>query len=76
MAMVSMPGSIICIRALARARLQHQRLEERILAGKHADEAGLKAIDKDVRDIVAEFVELAQSAPEPDASELYTDVLA
>lgn len=39
------------------------------------DEAGLKAIDKEVKAIVADAAEFAQTSPEPDPSELYTDVL-
>ena len=38
-------------------------------------EEALKAIDHEIRDIVAEAVEFAQSSPEPDVRELYTDVL-
>ena len=34
-----------------------------------------RLIDKDVRDIVADAADFAQSDPEPDASELYTDIL-
>jgi pyruvate dehydrogenase E1 component alpha subunit len=41
-------------------------------AGVTADE--LKAVDADVKKIVAEAVEFARSSPEPDPSELYTDV--
>ncbi len=41
--------------------------------GKGEDE--LKAIDKDIRKIVAEAADFAESSPEPDPSELYTDVL-
>jgi pyruvate dehydrogenase E1 component alpha subunit len=40
-----------------------------------ASEDELKQIDKDVRAIVNESAEFAQNAPEPDASELYTDIL-
>lgn len=40
-----------------------------------ASEDDLKAIDKDVRDIVADSADFAQSEPEPDASALYTDIL-
>ncbi|MBM7330231.1 pyruvate dehydrogenase (acetyl-transferring) E1 component subunit alpha, partial [Agrobacterium sp. S2] len=40
-----------------------------------ASEDELKAIDKDVRDIVADSADFAQNDPEPDASELYTDIL-
>jgi pyruvate dehydrogenase E1 component alpha subunit len=46
-----------------------------ILEQKWASEDDLKAIDKDVRDVVAEAAEFAQTDPEPDASELYTDIL-
>ncbi|MGB3752791.1 MAG: pyruvate dehydrogenase (acetyl-transferring) E1 component subunit alpha [Parerythrobacter sp.] len=35
----------------------------------------LKAIDKDIRKIVAEAADFAESSPEPDPSELHTDVL-
>ncbi|MFL6747678.1 MAG: pyruvate dehydrogenase (acetyl-transferring) E1 component subunit alpha [Sphingomicrobium sp.] len=35
----------------------------------------LKAIDKEIKDIVVEAAKYAEDAPEPDASELYTDVL-
>jgi len=39
------------------------------------DEAALKEIDKRVRAQVAESADFAESSPEPDLSELYTDVL-
>jgi len=39
-----------------------------------ADEAALKAIDAEVKRIVADAAEFARTSPEPDASELYTDV--
>ena len=35
----------------------------------------LKAIDKEIKDIVVEAAKYAEDAPEPEASELYTDVL-
>ncbi len=39
------------------------------------DEAALKAIDKDIRKIVTQAADFAESSPEPAATELYTDVL-
>jgi pyruvate dehydrogenase E1 component alpha subunit len=39
------------------------------------DEAKLKEIDREVRAIVNESAEFAQTSPEPDPSELYTDIL-
>ena len=41
-------------------------------AGANEDE--LKAIDAEIKAIVAEAVQFAQESPEPDPSELYTDV--
>ena len=39
------------------------------------DEAELKAIDKEIRGVVAEAADFAENSPEPDPAELYTDVL-
>ena len=50
-------------------RVRHALIE------RGADEAALKAIDDEVKRIVADAAEFAQSSPEPDASELWTDVL-
>jgi pyruvate dehydrogenase E1 component alpha subunit len=46
------------------------------LLEKHAwaDEASLKAIDAEVKKIVADAAEFARTSPEPEPSELYTDV--
>lgn len=46
---------------------------EMLAAGLSED--SLKAIDQDIRKIVAESADFAESAPEPDAADLYTDVL-
>jgi pyruvate dehydrogenase E1 component alpha subunit len=35
----------------------------------------LKAIDKDIKARIVEAAKFAEDSPEPDASELYTDVL-
>ncbi|MDO6965708.1 pyruvate dehydrogenase (acetyl-transferring) E1 component subunit alpha [Rhizobium alvei] len=59
-------------------RSEHDPIEQvraRILEKKWATEDDLKAIDKDVRDIVADSADFAQADREPDASELYTDIL-
>jgi pyruvate dehydrogenase E1 component alpha subunit len=39
-----------------------------------ADEGALKAVDAEVKKIVADAAEFARTSPEPEASELYTDV--
>jgi len=49
--------------------------KERLLSEKWADEDSLKAIDKEIKVIVADSAEFAQTSPEPDPAELYTDVL-
>ncbi|ASP32898.1 MULTISPECIES: pyruvate dehydrogenase (acetyl-transferring) E1 component subunit alpha [Stappiaceae] len=59
-------------------RTEHDPIEQvraRLLEKEWATEDDLKAIDKDVRAKVAEAAEFAQTDPEPDASELYTDIL-
>ena len=45
-----------------------------LLAAAKATEDELKAIDNEVKAIVAAAVQFAQESPEPDPSELYTDV--
>jgi pyruvate dehydrogenase E1 component alpha subunit len=49
-------------------------VHNRLLEKKWATEEELKAIDRRVRDRVNEAAEFAQNAPEPDPSELWTDV--
>ncbi len=59
-------------------RTEHDPIEQvraRMLDKGIAGEDELKQIDKDVRAIVNEAAEYAQNAPEPAASELYTDIL-
>ncbi|MDX2232951.1 MAG: pyruvate dehydrogenase (acetyl-transferring) E1 component subunit alpha [Hyphomonadaceae bacterium] len=46
-----------------------------LLDAGHADEDALKDIDRAVRAIVIASAEFAQSSPEPDPSELMTDIL-
>ena len=49
-------------------------LREKLEARGFADEAALKAIDAEVKKIIADAAEFARTAPEPDPKELYTDV--
>jgi pyruvate dehydrogenase E1 component alpha subunit len=39
------------------------------------DEAALKEIDREIKDVVNDAAEFAQTSPEPDPAELWTDVL-
>ncbi|EKS28095.1 MAG: pyruvate dehydrogenase (acetyl-transferring) E1 component subunit alpha [Afipia felis] len=50
-----------------------EQVRKRLLDAK-VDEAELKKIDAEVREIVNEAADFAQHDPEPDASELYTDI--
>jgi pyruvate dehydrogenase E1 component alpha subunit len=47
---------------------------QRILDRKFANEDALKRIDGEVRDLINKAAEFATHDPEPDVSELYTDV--
>ena len=49
-------------------------VRKRILDNKWASEDEMKAREKKVRDTVVEAAEFAQAGPEPDPSELWTDV--
>jgi len=49
-------------------------IEELLEKKGFADAATLKGVDADVKRIVAEAAEFARTSPEPDPSELYTDV--
>ncbi|WP_299631191.1 pyruvate dehydrogenase (acetyl-transferring) E1 component subunit alpha [uncultured Roseobacter sp.] len=47
-----------------------------LLTGKHASEEDLKAIDKEIKEIVNESAEFAKTSPEPALDELWTDIYA
>jgi pyruvate dehydrogenase E1 component alpha subunit len=51
-----------------------EQVRTRLLAKKYATEETLKKVDADVRDIVNDAADFASHDPEPDVSELYTDV--
>ncbi|OJX81207.1 pyruvate dehydrogenase (acetyl-transferring) E1 component subunit alpha [Magnetospirillum sp. 64-120] len=63
---------------VTKMREQHDpidTLKNRLLEAGLVDEAVLKEMDREVKAIVSEAAEFAQSSPEPDVSELWTDVL-
>ena len=51
-------------------------VRELLLQGSHASEDDLKAIDKDIKDIVNDSAEFAKESPEPALEELWTDIYA
>ena len=52
-----------------------EQVQKRIIADGIASEDDLKALDKEVKAIAAKAADIAQKDAEPDASELYTDIL-
>jgi pyruvate dehydrogenase E1 component alpha subunit len=50
-------------------------LRKRMIDAGLTDEAALKTVDADIRKIVNDAAEFAQHSPEPDPSELWTNIL-
>lgn len=60
-------------------RAEHDPIEQvkqRLIQANLAKEADLKDIDKEIRSIVSQAADFAMNDPEPDVSELYTDIYA
>ena len=51
------------------------RVKARLIKEGWADQDSLKAIDKEIKAVVSDSADFALESPEPDPSELYTDVL-
>jgi pyruvate dehydrogenase E1 component alpha subunit len=63
---------------VAKMREQHDpidQLRKKLLDAGTINEDALKEIDREVKAVVAEAADFAQKSPEPDPSELWTDVL-
>jgi pyruvate dehydrogenase E1 component alpha subunit len=74
---MSDPGKYRTRDEIQKMRTEHDPIEQvrrRLLQGE-AGEDELKKIDAEVRAVVNGAAEFAQSDPEPDESELWTDVL-
>jgi pyruvate dehydrogenase E1 component alpha subunit len=59
-------------------RTEHDPIEQvkrRLLENGFASEDQIKEIDREVRQVVNDAAEFAQHDPEPDASELWTDIV-
>jgi len=75
---MSDPAKYRTRKEVSEVRDEHDPIDmakNRLLKEKWADLDALKAIDKDIKVIVGDAVEFAKTSPEPDPSELYTDVL-
>ena len=53
-----------------------EHVRDLLLQGGHANDDDLKAIDKDIKAIVNDAAEFAKDSPEPNLSELWTDIYA
>ena len=53
-----------------------EQVRDMLLTGKHATEDDLKTIDKDIKAVVNASADFAKESPEPDLSELWTDIYA
>ncbi|SEO51091.1 pyruvate dehydrogenase E1 component alpha subunit [Salinihabitans flavidus] len=53
-----------------------EQARDMLLTGKHASEEDLKAIDKEIKEIVNASAEFAKDSPEPALDELWTDIYA
>jgi pyruvate dehydrogenase E1 component alpha subunit len=63
---------------LQKMRAEHDpidNLRQTLINMKALDDEGFKAIDKDIKDVVVAAAEFAQTSPEPDPSELWTDII-
>jgi len=52
-----------------------EQVKQRVLASNTVKEEELKEIDKEIKAIITDAADFAQDNPEPDPSELYTDIL-
>ncbi len=64
------------VRKMRKERDCIDNLRALILDNGVADEAAVKDIDRDVKAVVGEAAEFAQTSPQPDPAELHTNVLA
>ncbi len=63
---------------LQKMRVDHdpiEQLRQVLINKKLMDDDAFKALDKDIKDVVIEAAEFAQTSPEPDPSELWTDII-
>ncbi len=74
---MSDPGKYRTREEIQKMRSEHDCIEHarQQLVEQGVDEEALKKIDTDIKARVAEAAEFAQSSPEPDPSELWTDIL-
>jgi pyruvate dehydrogenase E1 component alpha subunit len=75
---MSDPGKYRTREEITRMRSERDCIEQirHAFAAAGGEEAALKAIEDEIKQIVQDAADFAQSSPEPDPAELFTDVLA
>ena len=75
---MSDPGKYRTREEIDEVRKHHDPIDhvQALLESLGVSDDEMKAIDAEVRRVVADAAEFARTAPEPDPSELYTDVYA
>lgn len=53
-----------------------EHVRDLLIQGKHASEDDLKAVDKEIKQIVNDAADFARESPEPALDELWTDIYA
>ncbi|WP_297774270.1 pyruvate dehydrogenase (acetyl-transferring) E1 component subunit alpha [uncultured Roseovarius sp.] len=53
-----------------------EHVRDLLISGGHASEEDLKAIDKEIKDVVNGSADFAKDSPEPATDELWTDIIA
>jgi pyruvate dehydrogenase E1 component alpha subunit len=53
-----------------------EHVRDLLISGGHASEEDLKAIDKEIKEVVNASAEFAKESPEPATDELWTDIIA
>ena len=53
-----------------------EHVRELLISGGHASEEDLKAIDKEIKEVVNASADFAKESPEPATDELWTDIIA
>jgi pyruvate dehydrogenase E1 component alpha subunit len=53
-----------------------EHVRSMLLTGNHATEDEIKAVDREIKDVVNDAAEFAKESPEPALDELWTDIVA
>ena len=63
---------------LQKMRVDHdpiEQLRQVLINNKLMDDEAFKALDKEIKEVVIDAADFAQTSPQPDPSELWTDII-